>query len=68
MSCLMNAWDANERELRNWLRGRLGNPHDAEDMLQDLFLKVRSSNLIVATWSRSPPKAWWKPETSLTAV
>lgn len=40
MSCLMNAWEAHESELRNWLRGRLGNAHDAEDMLQDLFLKA----------------------------
>ncbi|MFN3751646.1 MAG: RNA polymerase sigma factor SigZ [Thiobacillus sp.] len=40
MKCLMKAWDENETELRNWLRGRLGNAHDAEDMLQDLFLKA----------------------------
>jgi len=40
MNCLLNAWDSHERELRAWLRGRLGNPHDAEDMLQDLFLKA----------------------------
>lgn len=36
----MNAWDNHETELRAWLRGRLGNAHDAEDMLQDLFLKA----------------------------
>ena len=40
MSCLMNAWETHESELRHWLRGRLGNAHDAEDMLQDLFLKA----------------------------
>lgn len=40
MSCLMSAWDKHESELRGWLRSRLGNPHDAEDMLQDLFLKA----------------------------
>lgn len=40
MRCLMTAWDGNEAELRAWLRGRLGNAHDAEDMLQDLFLKA----------------------------
>jgi RNA polymerase sigma-70 factor (ECF subfamily) len=33
-------WTTHERELRAWLRGRLGNPHDAEDLLQDLFLKA----------------------------
>ena len=40
MRCLMNAWDKNEAELRGWLRSRLGNAHDAEDMLQDLFIKA----------------------------
>ncbi len=40
MNSLMTAWEAHESELRNWLRGRLGNAHDAEDMLQDLFLKA----------------------------
>ncbi|MFN3545453.1 MAG: RNA polymerase sigma factor SigZ [Thiobacillus sp.] len=40
MRCLMHAWDQNEAELRAWLRRRLGNAHDAEDMLQDLFLKA----------------------------
>lgn len=40
MNCLMNAWHLHEAELRAWLQGRLGNPHDAEDMLQDLFLKA----------------------------
>ena len=40
MNCLMTAWHANEAELRGWLRHRLGNPVDAEDMLQDLFVKA----------------------------
>ena len=40
MNCLMNAWDAHEAELRGWLLSRLGSPQDAEDMLQDLFLKA----------------------------
>lgn len=40
MNCLMTAWQRHEAELRAWLRGRLGNTHDAEDMLQDLFLKA----------------------------
>jgi RNA polymerase sigma-70 factor (ECF subfamily) len=40
MNCLMSAWRANEAELRGWLRHRLGNPVDAEDMLQDLFIKA----------------------------
>lgn len=40
MNCVANAWNAHERELRGWFQRRLGNPADAEDMLQDLFLKA----------------------------
>lgn len=40
MNCLMTAWHENEAELRGWLRHRLGNPVDADDMLQDLFIKA----------------------------
>jgi RNA polymerase sigma-70 factor (ECF subfamily) len=36
----MTAWHANEADLRGWLRHRLGNPVEAEDMLQDLFVKA----------------------------
>ena len=38
--CLLSAWSAHEAELRGWLRHRLGNAVDAEDMLQDLFIKA----------------------------
>lgn len=40
MNCLMTAWHRHEAELRAWLRGRLGNAHDTEDMVQELFLKA----------------------------
>ena len=40
MNCLMTAWHQHEAELRGWLRHRLGNPVDADDMLQDLFIKA----------------------------
>jgi RNA polymerase sigma-70 factor (ECF subfamily) len=40
MNCLMTAWHENEAELRGWLRHRLGNPIDADDVLQDLFVKA----------------------------
>jgi RNA polymerase sigma-70 factor (ECF subfamily) len=36
----MTAWHQHEAELRSWLRQRLGNPVDAEDLLQDLFIKA----------------------------
>lgn len=40
MNCLMRAWRDHEAELRGWLRRRLRNDADAEDQLQDLFLKA----------------------------
>ena len=40
MNCLMTAWRQHEAELRGWLRHRLGNAVDAEDLLQDVFLKA----------------------------
>lgn len=40
MNCLMTAWHEHEAELRGWLRRRLGNEVDAEDLLQDVFLKA----------------------------
>jgi RNA polymerase sigma-70 factor (ECF subfamily) len=40
MSLLLNAWHRHEGELRAWLRGRMGNAHEADDMLQELFLKA----------------------------
>ena len=36
----MTAWHAHEAELRRWLRHRIGNAADAEDQLQDVFLKA----------------------------
>ena len=38
--CLMKAWSAHERELRGWFRRRLDDPADADDLLQELFLKA----------------------------
>jgi RNA polymerase sigma-70 factor (ECF subfamily) len=40
MNCLTTAWHQHEAELRGWLRHRLGNAADAEDLLQDVFLKA----------------------------
>ena len=40
MNCLVKAWTAHAPELRGWARHRLGNPTDAEDLLQDVFLKA----------------------------
>lgn len=47
MNCLMTAWHEHEAELRGWLRHRIGNAVDAEDLLQDVFLKdVRRSSCV----------------------
>lgn len=40
MNCVMRAWREHEAELRGWLRHRLGDARDAEDELQNLFLKA----------------------------
>lgn len=40
MTCLTDAWALHEPELRGWARHRLGSAEDAEDLLQDLFLKA----------------------------
>lgn len=40
MHCLTTAWTAHEPELRGWLRRRLANPAEVDDLLQDMFLKA----------------------------
>jgi RNA polymerase sigma-70 factor (ECF subfamily) len=40
MQCLTTAWKDYAPELRGWARHKLGNATDAEDLLQDLFLKA----------------------------
>lgn len=40
MNCLTTAWSLHQRELGNWARHKLRNSADADDFLQDLFLKV----------------------------
>jgi RNA polymerase sigma-70 factor (ECF subfamily) len=38
--CLLHAWSAHEAELRGYLRHRMGDAEDADELLQDLFLKA----------------------------
>lgn len=38
--CLLAAWRAHERSLRGWLQHRLHEPAQAEDLLQEIFLKA----------------------------
>lgn len=39
-TCLTTAWKHHAPELRGWARHRLGNAAEADDLLQDLFLKA----------------------------
>lgn len=39
-SCITRAWAAHEAELRRWLRARLRDPADADDLMQELFIKA----------------------------
>ena len=38
--CVLQAWRAHEAELLGFLRHQLGDPHRAEDLLQEVFLKA----------------------------
>ena len=40
MNCLTTAWTNHEPELRGWLRRHLRDTAEADDLLQDLFLKA----------------------------
>jgi RNA polymerase sigma-70 factor (ECF subfamily) len=39
VNCLEAAWNDHAPELRSWLRHRLAQPQDVDDMMQDLFMK-----------------------------
>lgn len=54
--CILAAWQHHEAELLGFLRQRLASPDDAEDMLQDVFLKaVRQGPLFCQV---ANPRAW----------
>lgn len=40
MNCVTKAWQDHEEELRAFLQSRLKNTHQAEDLLQDVFIKA----------------------------
>lgn len=55
--CLFTAWSACQHELLGFLRHRLGRPEDAEDLLQEVFIKaLRQSSRFCAIEN---PRAWF---------
>ena len=38
--CILRAWNAHESELRNYLRHRSSDAHQADDLLQEVFVKA----------------------------
>lgn len=56
MNCLTTAWKSHQGELRAWLRQRLGNAAQADDLLQDLFLKALRQGEHFC--SLQNPRAW----------
>jgi len=38
--CILSAWESHEQELRAFLLARIADPYDADDVLQELFLKL----------------------------
>lgn len=40
MNCLDTAWKQHAAELRSWLRHRISQPQDVDDMMQDLYMKA----------------------------
>ncbi|WP_295409146.1 RNA polymerase sigma factor SigZ [uncultured Thiocystis sp.] len=55
-ACLLAAWSTHEAELRGYLRHRLNDPQDAEDLLHDAFLKVLQQGRRFCAVAN--PRAW----------
>ncbi len=56
MNCLLAAWDQNEGALRAFLILRAADPHLAEDLLQDVFLKALAEG--GSFCGLTNPRAW----------
>lgn len=56
MNCVLNAWQRHEGELRRWLLHRVHDPHETEDLLQDLFLKALRQERVFCNLAN--PRAW----------
>jgi len=56
MNCIINAWGKHEAELRGFLTRQSGNPVQAEDILQETFLRAVSEGAKFC--SLENPRAW----------
>lgn len=56
MNCLSAAWRAHEAELRRWVYQRLHDPAQADDLVQDVFLKALRQGERFCTLDN--PRAW----------
>jgi RNA polymerase sigma-70 factor (ECF subfamily) len=55
-SCLLTAWAAHEAELRGFLRHRSGLPEEADDLLQEVFIRALRQDAQFCVIEN--PKAW----------
>jgi len=56
MKCVHDAWQAHESELLRFIRSRIGNPDEARDLLQEIFLRaLRQPNGLCDVGN---PRAW----------
>jgi RNA polymerase sigma-70 factor (ECF subfamily) len=56
MNCIINAWGKHEAELRGFLTRQSGNPAQAEDILQETFLRAVAEG--AGFCSLENPRAW----------
>jgi len=56
LSCLMTAWTAHQREVHAWLVHQLGDASQAEDLLQELFVKALGHKQQFCTMANA--RAW----------
>ena len=56
MNCLLRSWDQHEPELRRWLLGHTASRTDAEDLLQEVFLRAMRQGQQFCEFNN--PRAW----------
>jgi RNA polymerase sigma-70 factor (ECF subfamily) len=55
-TCVTLAWRAHESELRGFLRHRVGDPHQVDDLLQDVFMRAMRAGQHFCVLAQ--PRAW----------